>query len=73
MQGKLRENCNHLLSSSTMITVASSGSPTVTLLGNDYWSIVNLKVSFTSNMPSLRIEILSATLIDPEINATSEL
>ena len=53
-----------------MITVALPGSPIVTLLGNDDGSIMNFKVSFTSNMPT---GILCVTFSVSEINVTLKL
>ena len=53
----------HLLSSSIMVTVASPGSPTVTLYGSDELIIVSVKVSLCSKLISSLIVMLNEAFV----------
>ena len=52
-----------------MVTVASSGSPTLTPVGKD-GSIVSMKSSLPSNMTSSIIGISNGTIVSPTGNVT---
>jgi len=61
---------NNLLSSSNIVTVALPGLPRVTLSGSEDESIVRVKSSFPSYVPSSVIGISSGTLCVPAGNVT---
>ena len=53
----------HLLSSSTMVNVTSSGSPTLTPYGSDELIIVSIKVSLCSKLISSLIVMLNEAFV----------
>ena len=68
----VKENCTdqNLQSSSTMITVASLGAPSVTPLGSDEL-IASIKFSSISNIISSVIGTLNVTIVIPAGNVTA--